>query len=62
MLFVVGLVEGDSTGVLAHFDAEVETKEAEVAHVERLLHLCLEHLHLLLFNASDAEVVIVDAD
>jgi len=30
-LGVVGLAEGDHTGVLAHFDTEVEAEEAEVA-------------------------------
>ena len=58
----MGLVEGDPSGILAHFNAEVEAEEAKVAHVERLLHLCLEHLHLLLFSASDDEVIDVDAD
>jgi hypothetical protein len=61
-LGIVGLAEGDPAGVLALFDAEVEAEEAEVADVERLLHLCLEHLHLLLFSTGDDEVVDVDAD
>jgi hypothetical protein len=62
VLGVVGLAEGDPAGVLAHCDTEVEAEEAEVAHVKRLLHLRLEHLHLLLFSADDDEVVDVDAD
>jgi hypothetical protein len=46
-LGVVSLTEGDAAGILAHFDAEIETEEAEVTHVEHLLHLRLERLHLL---------------
>ena len=61
-LGIVGLLEGDPAGILAHFNAEVEVEEAEVTHVKCLLHLCLEHLHLLLFSASDDEIVDVDAD
>jgi hypothetical protein len=57
-LGVVGLVEG----ILVHFDAEVEAEEAEVAHVECLLHLRLECLHSSFFSASDDEAVDVDAD
>ena len=53
------LAEGDVTGVLAHFDAEVEVEEAEVAHV---LHLRLECLHSISFSAGDDEVIDVDAD
>ena len=55
-LGVVGLAKGGPTDVLAHFDVKVAAEEVEVAHVECLLHLRLEHLHLLLFNASDDEV------
>ena len=40
----------------------VEAEEADVAHVEHLLHLCLEHLHLLLVGAGDDKVVDIDAD
>ena len=61
-LGIVGLTEGDPGGVLAHFDVEVEAEEAKVAYVERLLHLRLEHLHLLLFSAGDDEVIDVDAN
>ena len=61
-LGIVGLAEGDPSGILAHFDAELEVEEAEVAHVECLLHLRLEHLHLLLFSADDDKVVDVDVD
>jgi hypothetical protein len=60
-LGVVGLAEGDPACVLAYFDTEVEAEEAEVIHVEHLLHLRLEHLHLL-FSIGDDEVVDVDAD
>ena len=56
------LVEGDLASVLAHFDTKVEAEEAEVAHVECLLHLRLEHLHLLFFSDDDDEVVDVDAN
>ena len=38
-LGVVCLTEGDAVGILAHLDAEVEAEEAEVTHVEDLLHL-----------------------
>ena len=61
-LGVVGLAEGDPGGVLAHFNAEVEAEEAKVIHVEHLLHLCLEHLHLLLFSIGDDEIIDVDTD
>ena len=61
-LGVVGLVEGDPGGILTHFDAEVEAEEVDIAHVECLLHPCLEHLHLLLFSAGDDEIVDVDAN
>jgi hypothetical protein len=45
-----------------HCDTEVEAEEAKDAHVEHLLHLRLERLHLLLLSAGDDEVVNVDAD
>ena len=54
------LAKGDPASVLAHFDVEVEAEESEVAHVKCLLHLRLEHLHLLLFSAGDDEVIDVD--
>jgi hypothetical protein len=45
-----------------HLDAKVEAEEAEVAHVEGLLHLSLERLHFSLFRAGDDQVVDIDAD
>jgi hypothetical protein len=45
-----------------HLDAEVEAEEAEVSHIEGLLHLSLERLHFSLFRAGDDQVLDVDAD
>jgi hypothetical protein len=61
-LGIVSMTEGDATGILVHFDAEVEAEEAEVAHVELLLHLCLELHHLSFLSAGDDQVIDVDAD
>jgi hypothetical protein len=60
-LSVVSLPKSDSGGVLMHLDAEVEAEEAEITHVEGLLHLSLERLHFSLFCAGDDQVVDVDA-
>jgi hypothetical protein len=61
-LGVVSLPKSDSGGVLMHLDAKVEAEEAEVAHVEGLLHLSLERLHFSLFHTGDDQVIDVDAD
>jgi hypothetical protein len=45
-----------------HLDDEVEAEEAEVAHVEGLLHLSLERLHFSLFCTGDDQVIDIDAD
>jgi len=55
-LGVVSLTEGDAVGNLAHLDAKVEAKKAEVAHIKLLLHLRLELLHLFLLGAGDDQV------
>ena len=41
-LRVVSLAEGDALGILMHLDAKVEAEEAEVAHLELILHGSLE--------------------
>ena len=51
------LAEGDTIGILAHLDVDVEIEEAEVAHVEHLFHLHLERLHFSFLHAGDYEVV-----
>jgi hypothetical protein len=61
-LGAVSLPKSDSGGVLMHLDAEVEAKEAEVAHVEGLLHLSLKRIHFSLFHAGDDQAVDIDAD
>jgi hypothetical protein len=61
-LGVVSLPKSDSGGVLMHLDAEVEAEEAEVSHVDGLLHLSLECLYFSLFRASDDQVIDIDAD
>jgi hypothetical protein len=61
VLGVVSLTESDAAVVLVDFDAEVETEEDEVAHLEGPLHLGLEFLHLRFFRADDDEIVDVDA-
>jgi hypothetical protein len=61
-LGVVCLAEGDALSILAHLDAEVEAEEAEVAHVELLIHRGLEALHFSWIGAGDDEVVNVYAD
>jgi hypothetical protein len=57
----VSLTESDTVAVLVDFDVEVETEEAQIAHLEGGLHLGLKGLHLRFFRASDDEVVDVDA-
>lgn len=46
----------------AAWGTTVDAEEPQVTHVKHLLHLCLEGLQLLLFSASDDQVVDVDAD
>ena len=57
----MGLPKCDPGGVLVHLDAKIEAEEAEITHVESLLHLCLERLQLS-SGAGDDQIVDVDAD